>query len=161
MLRDFIEVLNISGNNENHIVVVDPGECLVSNVQSSEIMPTKQRMNPASGDMDMDVDPDLAEAIRLSMQDMVVKNKEQQSVDPLIHDSFLPETNEIDIEGMTEEQQIEWAMRLSLKESQKTAESGVKIEEVEMAKNEAADNVEGQADQNVDEDTKPTKMDED
>lgn len=56
------------------------------------------------------------------MQDVVNQNSGEHEHHPMLHDS-IGEEGEIDIEGMTEEQQIEWAMRLSLRESQRQSTS--------------------------------------
>ncbi|KAF0988468.1 hypothetical protein HZS_2217 [Henneguya salminicola] len=121
-LQNFIDILNDTSEPGSHLLIVPPGDSVTRLLRTSEITPESQRGKTGASDLDFDaeMDPDLAEAIRLSMQDKDANQPTTNAmdIDPVFQDMSLDNFEEIDVEKMTEQQQIEWAMRLSLQDTQ-------------------------------------------
>ncbi|KAF1744287.1 hypothetical protein MXB_4448 [Myxobolus squamalis] len=126
-IQNFIEILNAFEAPESHLLVVPPGNSIAKLIRMSQIMPESQRADSSQFDLDFDIeaDPDLAEAIRLSMQDVDMfraPTKQPMEID------FADQKNEIKVitTEMSAEDELEWALRMSMEEANCPSEKDIK-----------------------------------
>ncbi|XP_015771377.1 PREDICTED: 26S proteasome non-ATPase regulatory subunit 4-like [Acropora digitifera] len=152
-LASFINALNGKDGNLCHLVTVPPGPLLSDALISSPIMQGEDGASPgmeyaSEYAFDPNSDPELALALRVSMEEQRQRQEEEarraaatsgedtptpQAAIPDNEEAMLqqalsmstPQTPVFDFGAMTEDQQIEYAMRLSLQnlEAAETAES--------------------------------------
>lgn len=151
-LTSFITTLNGKDGNLCHLVTVPPGPLLSDALISSPLLqgedgaPSGMEYGSEYG-FDPNSDPELALALRVSMEEQRQRQEEEArrataasgeeapTAEPPIADSeeamlqqalsmSTPQTPVFDFSAMTEEQQIEYAMRLSLQNMEADTEAG-------------------------------------
>lgn len=151
-LTSFINTLNGKDGNLCHLVTVPPGPLLSDALISSPLLqgedgaPAGMEYGSEYG-FDPNSDPELALALRVSMEEQRQRQEEEArrattasgeevpTAEPPIADSeeamlqqalsmSTPQTPVFDFSAMTEEQQIEYAMRLSLQNMEAATEAG-------------------------------------
>ncbi|KAJ7333520.1 26S proteasome non-ATPase regulatory subunit 4 [Desmophyllum pertusum] len=151
-LTAFINTLNGKEGNLCHLVTVPPGPLLSDALISSPILQGEDGAAPgmeyaSEYGFDPNSDPELALALRVSMEEQRQRQEEESrrvtadsgeetptpeapiadSEEAMLQQALsmsTPETPVFDFSAMTEEQQIEYAMRLSLQNLQAEAEEG-------------------------------------
>lgn len=129
VMGQFVECLNGRDGNGSNLVVVSAGSTLTEALVSSQICRGENGaaapVVPAGGGgfefvIDPEDDPDLALALRVSLEEQ--RQRQQQEAIASVDGVHQPmETNERDIMSMdpgamTEEEQLEWALRMSMQE---------------------------------------------
>ncbi|CAI5438735.1 unnamed protein product [Caenorhabditis angaria] len=137
--NQFVETLNGKEGSGSSLIVVPTGSSLTDALMSSSIFQLEDGSNGgvaggAGGGyefgVDAENDPDLALALRVSMEEerarqaaaaggVVEENNggaEQAAV-------AVQQSDEIDMGAMTEEQQLEWALRLSMQDNAPVAQA--------------------------------------
>ncbi|CAL2028627.1 hypothetical protein CAEBREN_17091 [Caenorhabditis brenneri] len=128
----FVETLNGKEGTGSALIVVPTGSSLTDALKQSSVCKNEDGQAAFGGvgggadaefGMDMDNDPDLALALRVSMEE----ERARQAAAQAANGGGAPEAGadqemgvpleEMDMGAMTEEQQLEWALRLSMQEN--------------------------------------------
>lgn len=131
IMRQFVEALNGRDGSGSNLVVVSPGSTLVEALRSSPVCRGEDGavapvVPPGAGGyefgMDTENDPDLAIALRVSLEEQ--RQRQQQEANAVggtsvaneMQGDATPNLMDMDPAAMTEDQQLEWALRLSLQD---------------------------------------------
>uniref|UniRef100_A0A0N5AVW0 26S proteasome non-ATPase regulatory subunit 4 n=1 Tax=Syphacia muris TaxID=451379 RepID=A0A0N5AVW0_9BILA len=129
VMKQFIEALNGRDGSGSNLVVVSPGSTLTEALATSPVCRGEDGavapvVPPGGGfdfGMDSENDPDLALALRVSLEEQRQRQQEEARASggtstTEVQNESTTNLMEIDPGAMTEEQQLEWALRLSLQE---------------------------------------------
>ncbi|OAF67811.1 26S proteasome regulatory subunit RPN10 [Intoshia linei] len=138
-LEIFIDAINGKSGTGSNLVNVSRGSVLIDQIKNSAMLNDSSIMSSSNFEFGVDpsIDPELALALKMSMQDHqtdtvqsggtsdlnAITNSTSNDHQAGNTESVLLNPESLDIESMSDEQQLIYALQLSLKDSQKSIDS--------------------------------------
>ncbi|CAI4225236.1 unnamed protein product [Auanema sp. JU1783] len=145
LMGQFIDTLNGKDGTGSNLVVVSSGSTLTDALLNSPVCRGEDGGNANIGGggfefgVDPDEDPDLALALRVSMEEERARQAAVAAASagtdgnaaettPIASGTAEPDVMDIDMGAMTEEQQLEWALRMSMQNDEPATPGGAEVE---------------------------------